>query len=341
MGKATASSRPSLTASAQLPQPSEAHQAPRDLHTPQDGSPLAEHRSLTVLCAEFVDVARLADHLDAEELHAVVQASHTTCTEVIHGFEGYIAHYLSNGLVAYFGHPQAHEDEVQRSIRAGLGMVKALQNRSMASAERPLTVRLGIHTGPVVVGEIGGGRHDPLAVGETLTIAARLKDLAAPGMVVISATTARWSRDISSGRRRRCRHWRGDQDLVAYDCPWGKRGAVRLDIVVKQRRLTPFVGREAEMAVLRERWEQVKEGMGQVVLLHGESGIGKSRSHAEAHRTDCWRAHTRFECRCSPYHQHSAWYPVTDLLTRTLALDRCATSDDKLRKLEQALSRRI
>jgi class 3 adenylate cyclase len=108
----------------------------------------------------------LADLLDAEELHAVVQVAHTTCAEIIHGFEGYIAHYLSNGLVAYFGHPQAHEDEVQRSIRAGLGMVKALQNRSMASAERRLIVRLGIHTGPVVVGEIGAGRHDALAVGE-------------------------------------------------------------------------------------------------------------------------------------------------------------------------------
>ena len=87
-------------------------QAPPDLRTPQVGSPLAEHRSLTVLCAEFVDVAPVADHLDAEELHAIVQASHTTCTEVIHGFEGYIAHYLSDGVVAYFGHPQAHEDDV-------------------------------------------------------------------------------------------------------------------------------------------------------------------------------------------------------------------------------------
>ncbi len=103
--------------------------------------------------------------------------------------------------MAYFGHPQAHEDDVQRSIRAGLGMVKALQNRSMASAERRLTVRLGIHTGPVVVGEIGGGRHEALAVGETLTIAARLKDLAAPGMVASVQPQPGWSKDISSGRK--------------------------------------------------------------------------------------------------------------------------------------------
>ena len=330
---------PLLTASSQPPQPSEAPQAPPDLRTPQVGSPLAEHRSLTVLCAEFVDVAPLADHLDAEELHAIVQASHTTCTEVIHGFEGYIAHYLSDGLVAYFGHPQAHEDYVQRSIRAGLRMVQTLQNRQTASAERPRTVRIGIHTGPVVVGTPGGGRHDPLAVGETLSIAAQLKALAAPGMVVISATTARLVEGYFLWQEKMLPPLPGgDQGRMAYDVLGESEARSRLDIVVKQRRLTPFVGREAELAVLRERWEQVQEGMGQVVLLHGESGIGKSRLVQMLTEQIAGEPHTHFECRCSPYHQHSAWYPVTDLLTRTLALDRCATSDDKLRKLEQALS---
>ena len=330
---------PLLTASSQPPQPSEAPQAPPDLRTPQVGSPLAEHRSLTVLCAEFVDVAPLADHLDAEELHAIVQASHTTCTEVIHGFEGYIAHYLSDGLVAYFGHPQAHEDDVQRSIRAGLRMVQTLQNRQTASAERPRTVRIGIHTGPVVVGTPGGGRHDPLAVGETLSIAAQLKALAAPGMVVISATTARLVEGYFLWQEKMVPPLPGgDQGRMAYDVLGESEARSRLDIVVKQRRLTPFVGREAELAVLRERWEQVQEGMGQVVLLHGESGIGKSRLVQMLTEQIAGEPHTHFECRCSPYHQHSAWYPVTDLLTRTLALDRCATSDDKLRKLEQALS---
>ena len=330
---------PLLTASSQPPQPSEAPQAPPDLRTPQVGSPLAEHRSLTVLCAEFVDVAPVADHLDAEELHAIVQASHTTCTEVIHGFEGYIAHYLSDGLVAYFGHPQAHEDDVQRSIRAGLRMVQTLQNRQTASAERPRTVRIGIHTGPVVVGTPGGGRHDPLAVGETLSIAAQLKALAAPGMVVISATTARLVEGYFLWQEKMVPPLPGgDQGRMAYDVLGESEARSRLDIVVKQRRLTPFVGREAELAVLRERWEQVQEGMGQVVLLHGESGIGKSRLVQMLTEQIAGEPHTHFECRCSPYHQHSAWYPVTDLLTRTLALDRCATSDDKLRKLEQALS---
>ena len=329
---------PLLAASSQLPPPSEAHQAPLDIHTPQVGPPLAEHRFLTVLYAEFVDRTRLADHLDAEELHAVVQATHTACTEVIDSFEGYIAHYLSDGLVAYFGHPQAHEDDVQRSIRAGLRMVQALQNRQIASAATALTVRLGIHTGPVVVGEIGGGRHDPLAVGETLAIAARLKALAEPGMVSISATTARLVEGYFLWREKEVPPLQGgNQGLMAYDILGESEARSRLDIVVQQRRLTPFVGREAEMAVLRERWKQVQDGMGQVVLLHGESGIGKSRLVQIFTEQITGEPHTRFECRCTPYHQHSAWYPITDLLNRTLTLDRCATPDDKLCKLEQSL----
>src|SRR5262249_43371514 len=249
-----------------------------------------------------------------------------------------VAHYLSNGLVAYFGHPQAHEDEVQRSIRAGLGMVKSLQSRSIVSAERRLTVRLGIHTGPVVVGEIGGGRHEALAVGETLTIAARLKDLAEPGMVVISATTARLVEGYFLWQEKEVPpRGGGDQHLVAYDVFEESEARSRFDIVVKQRRLTPFVGREAEIAVLRERWEHLKEGMGQVVLIYGESGIGKSRLMQRLTEHIADEPPTLFECRCSTYHQQSAWYPITDLLTRPLALDREITPGDKLRKLEQLL----
>src|SRR5262249_24855069 len=215
-----------------------------------------------------------------------------------------IAHYLGDGVVAYFGHPQAHEDDVQRSIRAGLRIVQTLQNRHTASAEQTvshelrLTVRLGIHTGPVVVGEIGGGRHDPLAGGDTLTIAARLKDLAAPGMVVISAITARLVEGYFLWQEKAVPPLSGDdQGLVAYDVLGESEARSRLDIVVKQRRLTPFVGREAEMAVLRERWEQVKEGMGQVVLLHGESGIGKSRLVQMFTAQLPGGPHTTLECR--------------------------------------------
>ena len=229
-------------ASAQLPPPSEVHQAPRDSHPPPGGTPLAEHRYLTVLCAEFVDVARLADHLDPEELHAVVQASHTACTEVIHGFAGYIAHYLSDGLVAYFGYPQAHEDDGQRSIRAGLRLVQALQTRQTASAEGPLTVRIGIHTGPVVIGEMGGGRHEPLAVGDTLTMAARLKDLAEPGTVVISATTARLVEGYFFWQAKEVPPLPGgDQCPVAYAVLGESEARSRLDIVAQQRRLRSMV----------------------------------------------------------------------------------------------------
>jgi len=151
------------------------------------------------------------------------------------------------GLVAYFGHPQAHEDDIQRGIRAGLCLVEALQKRPVAYANGQIAVRVGIHTGPVVVGEIGGGRHDPLAVGETLTIGARLKDLAEPGMVVISATTARLVEGYFLWQEKAVPPlpW-GDQGLVAYHVLGESETRSRLDIVAKQRRLTPFVGRETE-----------------------------------------------------------------------------------------------
>ena len=142
-----------------------------------------------MLCAEFVDVAPLADHLDAEELHAIVQASHTTCTEVIHGFEGYIAHYLSDGLVAYFATRRRMKTMFSGAFVPAAHGPNA-QNRQTASAERPRTVRIGIHTGPVVVPPRWWPARPARGL-ETLSIAAQLKALAAPGMVVISATTAR------------------------------------------------------------------------------------------------------------------------------------------------------
>jgi hypothetical protein len=178
---------------------------------------------------------------------------------------------MSDGLVAYFGHPQAHEDDVQRSIRAGLRLGQTLQKQQTPSAARSRTVRMGIHTGPVVVSVVGG-RHDALAVGETLTIAARLKELATPGTVLISATTARLVEGYFLWQEKAVPPLPGaDQERRAYDVLGESEARSRLDVVVKQHRLTPFVGREAELVVLRERWGQVQEGMDQTVLIHALS----------------------------------------------------------------------
>ena len=157
--------------------------------------PEAERRQLTVLFCDLVDSTVLASQLDPEELREVVRAYQDTCAHVIARFEGHIAQYLGDGLLVYFGYPRAHEDDAQRAVRAGLGMVEAvgtLNTRLARDAEVRLAVRLGIHTGVVVVGEMGSGRRqEHLALGETPTIAARLQALAAPDTVVISAATFR------------------------------------------------------------------------------------------------------------------------------------------------------
>src|SRR5207245_6160458 len=172
---------------------------------PEPYTPDAERRQLTVLFCDLVGSTVLARQLDPEELRDVVRAYQETCAKVIARFEGHIAQYLGDGLLVYFGYPLAHEDDAQRAVRAGLGIVTALQQPTVGahtgSAPRspdtvagraPLQVRIGIHTGLVVVGEIGGGgRHEQLALGETPNIAARLQGLAAPDTVVISAATAR------------------------------------------------------------------------------------------------------------------------------------------------------
>ena len=169
---------------------------------PQDASPRtasrppeAERRQLTVLFCDLADSTRLASQLDPEDLREVVLAYQATCVEVIQRFDGHVAQYLGDGLLVYFGYPQAHEDDAQRAVRAGLGILDAmgtLNTRLEQAKGMRLAVRIGIHTGPVVVGTMGsGGRQEQLALGETPNLAARLQSLAAPDTVAISETTHR------------------------------------------------------------------------------------------------------------------------------------------------------
>jgi class 3 adenylate cyclase len=172
----------------------QADQAPRATATPPEPrAPEAERRQLTALFSDLVDSTVLASQLDPEEWREVVRAYQETCANVIQRFEGHIAQYLGDGLLVYFGYPQAHEDDAQRAVRAGLGMVEAMgQLNPRLSQERgvSLAVRLAIHTGQVVVGQIGGGaKHEQLALGETPNVAARLQGIAVPNTLVISATT--------------------------------------------------------------------------------------------------------------------------------------------------------
>jgi len=302
----------------------------------------AERRHLTLLFCDLVDSTPLAVNLDLEELREVVRAYHAVCTEVIERFDGHIAQYLGDGLLVYFGYPQAHEDDAQRAVRTGLGIVEALgplQRRLQQEQRVSLAVRIGIHTGLVVVGDIGEGtRHERLALGEAPNLAARLQGLAPPDTVLISATTAR----LAQG-------WfvceaLGNQTLKGFSAPMpvyrvlGESGVQsRLD-TVSASGLTPLVGREREVKLLLERWELAKEGQGQVVVLSGEAGIGKSRLVRALQDRLVGEPYTRLECRCSPYAQHSALYPVIALGRRLLQWQRDEAPDATLCKLEAALA---
>jgi class 3 adenylate cyclase/predicted ATPase len=304
--------------------------------------PEAERRQITVMFCDVVDSTTLSSQLDPEDYREVIRAYQVTCAEVIQRFAGHIAQYLGDGLLVYFGYPQAHEDDAQRAVRTALGMVEALGTLNTGLEQDKglrLAVRVGIHTGVVVVGEVGAGsRQEHLALGDTPNIAARLQGYAAPDTVVISAATHQLIQGYF------LLHDCGTQTLRGVATPLrvyrvlGESGVQsRLDIAAT-RGLTPLVGREHEVGVLLECWAQVKEGMGHVVLVSGEAGIGKSRLVQVLKDRVAHTVHTRMECRCVPQYQHSALHPVVGHLARLLALSRDDLPLEKLRKLEEALA---
>jgi len=280
--------------------------------------------------------------LDPEELREVVRAYQETCAKVIARFEGHIAQYLGDGLLVYFGYPRAHEDDAQRAVHTGLGIVEAMGQLN-ASLEREkslrLAVRVGMHTGLVVVGEMGDqGRQEQLALGEVPNVAARLQGLAAANSIVISATTDRLVQGFFACQDLGAHTLKGlSQPMRVYRVLQESDSQSRFEVAATHG-LTPLVGREQEVGLLLERWAQVKDGLGQVVLLNGEPGIGKSRLVQVVKERLASEPHLRWECRCSPYHQHSAFYPVIDLMQRALRWRREDSSEAKLDKLERALA---
>jgi AAA ATPase domain/Adenylate and Guanylate cyclase catalytic domain len=242
--------------------------------------------------------------------------------------------------LVYFGYPRAHEDDAQRAVRAGLGMVEALGQLNIRLKQDrgvELSVRLGCHTGLVVVGEVGGGpRQEQLALGETPNLAARLQGIAAPNTVVISAATFQLLGGFFACQSLGPHLLKGvAQPLAVYQVLAERMARSRLE-AAGTASLTPLVGRESEVKLLLERWEQVKDGLGQVVLLSGEAGIGKSRlvqvlKEQVAAEPQAWLT----PCQCSPYHQNTALYPWIDLLERVaLQFERDETPQQKLHKLE-------
>jgi class 3 adenylate cyclase/predicted ATPase len=305
-------------------------------------TPEAERRQLTVMFCDLVDSTRLSSQLDPEEYRDVVRAYQNVCTEVVQCYEGYTAQLLGDGLLIYFGYPHAHEDDAQRAVRTGLGILTAMEDlhtRLQQEKGVQLAVRLGIHTGLVVVGEMGGkGRYENLALGEVPNVCSRIQGLAEPNTLVISAATYRLVQGYFECRGLGAHALRGGTEAMRLYHVLSESGATsRLD-VAQTRGLTPLVGRESEVTLLLERWEQVKAGQGQVVLLTGDAGIGKSRLVQMLKDHVAREPYVRWECRSTEYAQNSALYPVIDLFQRILRFETHETPDAKLAKLEQALS---
>jgi len=332
---------PPAQTSAQPPiqpdQPSQAEPPPTAPHTPE-----AERRQLTVMFCDLVDSTALSGQLDPEDLREVIQAYQRVCAEVINHFDGHIAQLLGDGLLVYFGYPHAHEDDAQRAVRAGLGILDAmgdLSTRLQQEKSIQLALRMGIHTGLAVVGQMGGaGRQEQLALGEVPNIASRIEGLAAPNTVVMSDATYRLVQGYFECQNLGAQTLRGVAEPVHVYRVLSESGATsRLD-VAQPRGLTPLVGREQEVGLLLERWAQVKEGHGHVVLLTGDAGIGKSRlvQMLKDHVAD--EPHIRWECRSVEYAQNTALFPLTDLFQRLLQFQAEDTTDEKFGKLEQMLS---
>jgi class 3 adenylate cyclase len=302
--------------------------------SPQDvASHGGERRQLTVMFCDLVGSTALSEKLDPEELRGLLHAYRNHCGDVIARYDGFVARYVGDGILTYFGWPAAHEDDAERAVRAALDIVGAVKR---ASSTEDLAVRVGIATGPVVIGETAGvGDQSKLAIGSTPNLAARLQGLAAADQIVIAASTRRLAgnafelSDLGEndlkGIAEPVHAWRVERSLVTES---------RFDAHRGNDAMTPLVGREEELDLLLRRWSQAKDGEGQVVLLSGEPGIGKSRILSALRQRLEAQVVQALRFQCSPYYMNSAFWPIIDNLERTLGFTRNEPPDAKLDKLE-------
>jgi class 3 adenylate cyclase/predicted ATPase len=284
---------------------------------PQARPAEAERRQLTVMFVDLVGSTELAGRLDPEDLRDVMRAYQAACTGVVGRLEGHVAKYLGDGVLAYFGWPRAHEDDAERAVRAGLALAEAV-GRLDAHPEVRLQARVGIATGHVVVGDVigEGASREEAVVGDVPNLAARLQAIAEPGAVVIAATTRRLVGGLFElGDLGPLRLKGFAEPLTAFQVVGEGRAEGRFEALHGQR-LTPLVGRDHELAMLMQRWAWAKDGEGQVVLISGEPGIGKSRLLRALREELSGEPHLVLSHFCSPYHSHSALYPIIAQLER-------------------------
>jgi class 3 adenylate cyclase/predicted ATPase len=301
----------------------------------------AERRQLTVMFCDLVGSTALAERLDAEDVRDVIAAYHRCVASAVGRFQGFVAKYMGDGVLVYFGYPQAHEDDAERALRAGLVLVEAI-GRLDTIAGAKLQVRIGIATGLVVVGDLvgAGEAREYGVVGETPNLAARLQALADPGTVVIAPSTRQLVGALFDYRDLGLTEVKGFAEPVrAWQVLRASAIASRFEALHANAALTPLVGRSEELELLQRRWEQVKAGDGRVLLLSGEPGIGKSRLIAALQQRLRSEPYARLRYFCSPHHADSALHPIIVQLEHAAGFDREDTTDAKLGKLSTLVAR--
>ena len=297
----------------------------------------AERRQVTVMFSDLVGSTALSARMDPEDLREVISAYQKCVAETVERFGGFVAKYMGDGVLVYFGYPRAHEDDAERAVRSGLELIQAV---SVLKSSAPLQTRVGIAIGLVVVGDlIGSGEAQERGiVGETPNLAARLQGVAEPNMVVIAESTRRLLGNLFD------LHDLGAKDLKGISSPMRAWAALRPASVQSRFEalhtsgLTELVGREEELELLVRRWSKAKSGQGQVVLLSGEAGIGKSRLTAALMERLVNEPHTRPRYFCSPQHTDSALYPIISQMERAAGLAHGDTAQVRLDKLDALLA---
>ena len=294
----------------------------------------AERRQITVLFCDLVGSTELSARLDPEDMSELLRIYRSCCAETIARWDGYIARYMGDGVLAYFGWPRSHEDDAERAVRAGLELVTAVGRLDMGE-DMPLGVRVGIATGQVVAGDLigEGDAQERNVVGDTPNLAARLQSLASPNAIVIGPATRRLLGSLFEFRDLGPLVAKGfARPVLACEVLRATAAESRFEALRAQQ--TPLVGREEVIGVLLRRWQQAKEGEGQVVLLSGEPGIGKSRIGATLLERLTGEPHVRLRFFCSPYHSDSPLHPFVNQLKRAACFEPDDPPRIKLDNLE-------
>ena len=305
--------------------------------TPDHGTSAATsvgRRQLTVMFCDLVGSTALASRLDLEDLREVIAGYHRSVAAVVEGFGGFVAKYMGDGVLLYFGYPHPHEDDSERAIRAGLALIDAV---AKLQAPERLQARVGIATGPVVVGDLigSGTAQEQSVVGETPNLAARLQVEAPTGAVVISSATRRLAGEWFAYRDLGSRVIKGVSEPVPIIQVVGERRAESRFAATRAMQLTPFVGREQEIELLLDRWRTAGEG--QVVVLSGEAGIGKSRISETVRERIGAESCVRIRYQCSPYHTETALYPAVAQFSAAACIDPQDAPEINLDRLEKLL----